>query len=458
MVDAVIGGGVLLLTLLGLRRGILREILGAGALAVATILALRHGAALSAIVSTELQTSAEVGYGVATAGIWIGVYLGIQVVGRILIARLKRAPADEGGISGAAQGAVSSLVRTVDRTLGAGLGLAKGALYASIILFLGLDAHVGWLEARLAPTISANVYRRLMQPIGDLVPEIRMARSVGCLRRIRAGLKTHPDRVDRVVRHPAVLALLRLDAVQALRQDKDLQAAVKEGRLDRVLRSPRVLALLKDRRVRQELAKVPFDEIVRDVEASGPPAWLFPAPGHQPSDDLAGGFEVGDERIVTVRELAPSGLVVTVDAETDALLRTEDLSWSSLQAPADDLLPPGTRLAVKILGVGESAYGRRHLLVGRKQRTTDPWRIPAIDRALAYHEKVTGKVVRMGQTAILLELVAGVEAVIPATEIAKWKLAELGRGASFTGRITAFDRAARRVTLRPIGDERPEKR
>ncbi|MFC1706669.1 CvpA family protein [Planctomycetota bacterium] len=265
--DVFLGAILILHVAIGLRRGILKEMIGILALVVATWLAVSYYARLGPNMAELASTSPESGFALAAAALWFGGYLLVHVCGRLLVWRLKRAPEDGEGVVDAARGALATLVSLADKLLGAVVGFLKGALLILVVLLVVDVVDLGRLGAAVRGSYTMELNRTHVMPTLSQVPEVRVARSVGDAARVADFVRAHPDCADRLAGHSQLGPLFDYEPVRALRGDAELKRAAQEKRYSDVLRHPKVVAVLKDREVIRRLADVDFERILRDLEA-----------------------------------------------------------------------------------------------------------------------------------------------------------------------------------------------
>ena len=130
-------------------------------------------------------------------------------------------------------------------------------------------------------------------------------------------------------------------------------------------------------------------------------------------------WEGVDERYVigstlkgTVRNLTQFGAFVELEEGVDGLIHVSDLSWTKVVHHPKEVLRKGDEVEVKVLEVSRENH---RIGLGLKQATEDPW-----DDIISHFEvgkTVEGKVFRVLDKGIIVELDMDVEGIIPAESL-----------------------------------------
>ena len=302
MADLAIVALVFLTTIGGLRRGFFKEAIAILALVGATWIAIRAYPVLGPIVAGTAGLSADLGYAAAGIGAWIVGYFFLLVVGRLFVKFLKRGPkgrmeeaadrAAEALAGRSLQGPISKVMRAfptragivywIDKVLGAALGVAKGTLVGLVALLVATQTDGGKVGAALRASAAMGHYKAIVEPELDRIPEMGIVRSIGSMRRIVSVVREHPDRMDRVLKHPAITPVRQYAPVQEVAEDRDLQVALEHRDIAEALKNRKLLALLHDREFFRRVGLVDWKLVLQDVQADEPPSWLEPRPPERP--------------------------------------------------------------------------------------------------------------------------------------------------------------------------------
>jgi small subunit ribosomal protein S1 len=147
-------------------------------------------------------------------------------------------------------------------------------------------------------------------------------------------------------------------------------------------------------------------------------------------------------RVVSVRDF---GAFVDLGGGIQGLLHVSEMGWSRVTNP-NEAVASGDEITVKVLRVDEAT---QKISLGLKQLLDDPWTIVA--PAYAVGQVLNGRVSRVAQFGVFVELAPGVEGLIPSSETGLAQDADVKRvfraGASVDVVILEIDVAARRIRL-----------
>jgi small subunit ribosomal protein S1 len=122
---------------------------------------------------------------------------------------------------------------------------------------------------------------------------------------------------------------------------------------------------------------------------------------------VAGAVLVG--RVASVRDF---GAFIDLGGGVQGLLHVSEMAWARTVNPSD-LLQPGQEIAVKVLHVDEA---KEKISLGMKQLAEDPWSKVPITYQVG--QVVTGRVTRLAEFGVFVELEPGVEALAHASTFA----------------------------------------
>jgi small subunit ribosomal protein S1 len=147
-------------------------------------------------------------------------------------------------------------------------------------------------------------------------------------------------------------------------------------------------------------------------------------------------------RVVSVREF---GAFVDLGGGIQGLLHVSEMGWSRVTNP-NEIVATGGEITVKVLRVDEAT---QKISLGLKQLLDDPWSTTAT----TYHEgqMVSGRVSRVAQFGVFVELAPGIQGLIPLSETGLTQDVDIKKtftvGAQIEVVVLEVDAAARRIRL-----------
>lgn len=155
-------------------------------------------------------------------------------------------------------------------------------------------------------------------------------------------------------------------------------------------------------------------------------------------------LDVGQTRQGTVTNIVDFGAFVDLGG-LDGLVHISDMSYSRIEKPAD-VVSVGQAVTVRVLKIDRE---QNRIRLGLKQVKPDPW--DAIDQQLHAGDHVAGRVVRTTNFGAFVEIEAGVEGLLPISEIS-WKRikspsATLSAGDVLQLKVLRIDAANQRLSL-----------
>jgi small subunit ribosomal protein S1 len=166
-----------------------------------------------------------------------------------------------------------------------------------------------------------------------------------------------------------------------------------------------------------------------------------------PWDMIEGKYPIGTRIEGKVKSLTDFGAFVGLEEGIDGLIHISDMSWTKHIKHPSELFKKGQKVETVVLRIDKE---KERLSLGYKQLARDPWdeTIPA-----RYHvgDSVTGKVSKVADFGIFIELEGGVEGLIHVSESGlepsmkleeKFKLQD-----DVTAKIIKVDREERKIAL-----------
>jgi small subunit ribosomal protein S1 len=166
-----------------------------------------------------------------------------------------------------------------------------------------------------------------------------------------------------------------------------------------------------------------------------------------PWDMIEGKYPVGTRIEGKVKSLTDFGAFIGLEEGIDGLIHISDMSWTKHIKHPSELFKKAQKVEAVVLRIDKE---KERLSLGYKQLARDPWdeAIPA-----QYHigDSVTGKVSKVADFGIFIELDAGVEGLIHVSESGLEPTAKLEEKFKLqddvTAKIIKVDREERKIAL-----------
>jgi small subunit ribosomal protein S1 len=166
-----------------------------------------------------------------------------------------------------------------------------------------------------------------------------------------------------------------------------------------------------------------------------------------PWDMIEGKYPIGSRIEGKVKSLTDFGAFVGLEEGIDGLIHISDMSWTKHIKHPSELFKKGQKVEAVVLRIDKE---KERLSLGYKQLARDPWdeAIPA-----RYHlgDSVTGKVTKIADFGIFIELEGGVEGLIHVSESGLESSAKLEEKFKLqddvTAKIIKVDREERKIAL-----------
>jgi small subunit ribosomal protein S1 len=158
-------------------------------------------------------------------------------------------------------------------------------------------------------------------------------------------------------------------------------------------------------------------------------------------------YKVGDRVTGTVTRVAEFGAFVELDKGVEGLIHVSEMSWSKKMKKASEIVKPGERVDVAILGINQ---GERRISLGLKQVGGDPW--ADVKQRFPVGSVVEAPVVSMTSFGAFVQLAEGVEGMIHVGDISAEKRLnhpqdELKQGQVVKAQVLEIDSEKRRLRL-----------
>ncbi|MFC2171096.1 30S ribosomal protein S1 [Acidobacteriota bacterium] len=157
-------------------------------------------------------------------------------------------------------------------------------------------------------------------------------------------------------------------------------------------------------------------------------------------------YEVGVTVTGRVRNLTDFGAFVEIEEGIDGLVHISDLSWTKRIKHPSEILKKGETIDVKILNIDVK---NQRLSLGVKQLLPDVWE--AFFKAHKVGDVVTGKVVRVADFGVFVELEGGIEGFIHVSELDESRIEDpresFGEGQEYPMKIIKMEIPDRKIGL-----------
>ncbi len=137
-----------------------------------------------------------------------------------------------------------------------------------------------------------------------------------------------------------------------------------------------------------------------------------------PWDKVAERYPTGTQVEGVVRNLTNYGAFIEIEEGIDGLLHVSDMSWVRKVGHPSDVLNKGDKVKCIVLSVDQE---RKRIALGMKQMANDPWEGDIPGR---YHpgDLKTGKVTKLTNFGVFVELEPGLEGLLHISELADDKV------------------------------------
>jgi len=172
-----------------------------------------------------------------------------------------------------------------------------------------------------------------------------------------------------------------------------------------------------------------------------------------PWEDLEQKYTVGSRHKGIVRDLVPFGAFVELEDGIDGLVHISDLSWTKRIRHPGEVLKKEDEVEIVVLGFDR---GERRIALGLKQAQENPW--DRFEQAYPIKTQTTGKVVRVLEKGVVVELPLEVEGFVPNSQLRRLaKGAErrtIKAGDELALEVIEFDKESKRIILSALEAEK----
>ncbi len=137
-----------------------------------------------------------------------------------------------------------------------------------------------------------------------------------------------------------------------------------------------------------------------------------------PWDQVAEKYPPGAIVNGTVRNLTNYGAFIELEEGVDGLLHVSDMSWTRKISHANEMLKKGDPITCQVISVDQE---RKRIALGLKQLAEDPWE-NQIPSKYQPGEQVTGKVTKITNFGVFVELEPELEGLLHVSELSDQKI------------------------------------
>jgi small subunit ribosomal protein S1 len=157
-------------------------------------------------------------------------------------------------------------------------------------------------------------------------------------------------------------------------------------------------------------------------------------------------YPIGSRHKGVVRNLTNFGVFVELEQGVDGLVHISDLSWTKKIRHPGEVVKKGEELEVVILGVDVE---QRRISLGHKQVEDNPW--DRFGDSYKSGTEVEGKIVRIIEKGVIVELPMGVDGFVPVSHLATSQIKNIGDkfkiGDTLPLKVLEFEKESKKIVL-----------
>ena len=157
-------------------------------------------------------------------------------------------------------------------------------------------------------------------------------------------------------------------------------------------------------------------------------------------------YPIGSVHKGVVRNLTNFGAFVELEPGVDGLVHISDLSWTKKVRHPGEIIKKGEELDVMILGL---EMENRRIALGHKQIMDNPW--DSLSSAFSEGVDTTGKIVRIIDKGVIVELPGGIDGFVPASQLSFQPVRNIGDSfkidETLNLRVIEFDSESKKIVL-----------
>jgi small subunit ribosomal protein S1 len=160
-------------------------------------------------------------------------------------------------------------------------------------------------------------------------------------------------------------------------------------------------------------------------------------------------YPIGSRHTGTVRNLTNFGVFVELEEGVDGLVHISDLSWTKKIRHPGEVVKKGEKLDVVILGIDVE---QRRISLGHKQVKENPW--DAFAESYKPGTETSGKIVRIIEKGVIIELPFGVDGFVPISQLALSQVRNIADafhlGDELPLKVMEFDKDNKKIVLSAV--------
>jgi len=165
-----------------------------------------------------------------------------------------------------------------------------------------------------------------------------------------------------------------------------------------------------------------------------------------PWENIQQKYKAGSRVSGRVRNLTAFGAFLELEEGIDGLIHISDMSWTKRIQHPSELIKKGERIEVVVLHVDKE---NRRISLGLKQLLEDPW--PELSRKFGVNKETTGKILRLLDRGVVVDLGNEVEGFVPTHHLGKPEITRpidaFNEGEEIPLKVIEFDQGAKRIVL-----------
>ena len=160
-------------------------------------------------------------------------------------------------------------------------------------------------------------------------------------------------------------------------------------------------------------------------------------------------YPVGSRHKGVVRNLTNFGVFLELEQGVDGLVHISDLSWTKKIRHPGEVVKKGDEIEVVILGVD---VDQRRISLGHKQIEENPW--DKFGDQYKIGTEVEGKIVRIIEKGVIVELPMGVDGFVPVSQLAQAQVKNIADkfkvGDTLPLKVVEFDKDSKKIVLSAV--------